>query len=116
MLRRGRVRKALQLPGLYKYAAGRVRELTGDDRIQPVIYPNWDNTPRMKRSGLVLTGASPDLFERNVRDAVDLVSSRAPDERLIWIKSWNEWAEGNHLEPDQRYGRGWLEALHRGLS
>jgi lipopolysaccharide biosynthesis protein len=115
LLRRGRVRRALRLPGLYRYATGRVRELDGDRPVQPVIYPNWDNTPRMGRDGLVLVGATPERFEENVRDAVALVASRPPSERFVWIKSWNEWAEGNHLEPDQVFGRGWLESLRRGL-
>ena len=115
LLRRGRVRRALRLPGLYRYATGRVRELDGDRPVQPVIYPNWDNTPRMGRDGLVLVGATPERFEENVRDAVALVASRPPSERFVWVKSWNEWAEGNHLEPDQVFGRGWLESLRRGL-
>jgi hypothetical protein len=44
------------------------------------------------------------------------IAKRAPDgEQMLVIKSWNEWAEGNYLEPDQEFGRGWLEALARGL-
>ena len=42
--------------------------------------------------------------------------SGLPQERLLWIKSWNEWAEGNYLEPDLAHGRGWLEALRSGLT
>lgn len=78
---------------------------------QPAIYPNWDNSPRSRRNGLVLTESSPARFRPHVRAAVDAVASRPPGERLIWIKSWNEWAEGNHLEPDLRFGHGWLEAV-----
>jgi hypothetical protein len=44
------------------------------------------------------------------------IAKRAPDgEQMLVIKSWNEWAEGNYLEPDLEFGRGWLEALARGL-
>jgi hypothetical protein len=51
-----------------------------------------------------------------VRTAVGAVQGRVADERLVWIKSWNEWAEGNYLEPDLEHGRGWLEALQGGLT
>jgi hypothetical protein len=62
-----------------------------------------------------LVGATPEKFRRNVVAAVDTIRDRPEQERLLWVKSWNEWAEGNHLEPDLRYGRGWLEALRDGL-
>lgn len=35
----------------------------------------------------------------------------APEERIVFAKAWNEWAEGNHLEPDLKFGHGWLEAI-----
>jgi lipopolysaccharide biosynthesis protein len=82
---------------------------------QPVVYPNWDNTPRSGRKGLALTGSSPEKFGPHVRAAVQRLADRPPSERLLWIKSWNEWAEGNHLEPDLAHGHGWLQAVQREL-
>lgn len=82
---------------------------------QPAIYPNWDNSPRAGRRGLVLTGASPERFRPHVRAAVEQVADRPEQERIVWIKSWNEWAEGNHLEPDLVHGHGWLQTLHEEL-
>ena len=38
-----------------------------------------------------------------------MVSRYPPAERIIFLKSWNEWAEGNYLEPDLINGRGYLE-------
>jgi hypothetical protein len=80
-------------------------------RVLPCVYPNWDNTPRSGRNGLVLHGSTPELFGRHVRAALARVESFAPSERLLFLKSWNEWAEGNHLEPDQRFGAAYLEVL-----
>lgn len=109
-------RKLLGGPEVWPYSGDVVRTYPDDPHLQPCIYPNWDNTPRARRRGLVVTGASPELFERNVRAAVDRLQSRPPQERLLWVKSWNEWAEGNHLEPDVEHGHAWLAALRSGLT
>lgn len=79
----------------------------------PCAYPNWDHTPRSGRKGLVLTHSTPDLFERHMDEAIASVSSRAPEQRLVFLKSWNEWAEGNYMEPDQRWGDAYLKALRK---
>lgn len=81
----------------------------------PCAYPNWDHTPRSGRKGLVLTGSTPVLFEKHMEEAVDAVSSRDAEHRIIFLKSWNEWAEGNYMEPDTRWGHAYLEALSRVL-
>lgn len=75
------------------------------------MIPNWDNSARSGADGLVLHGSTPELFGAQVRRTVAAVAGRHPDKRLVFVKSWNEWAEGNYLEPDQRFGRRYLEAL-----
>ncbi len=110
------LRKALGGPEVYPYTDTVMGVSRTGPGIQPCVYPNWDNTPRSRRGGLVLTGATPEKFRRNVVDAVATVTGRPAEERLLWVKSWNEWAEGNHLEPDLTHGRAWLQALRDGLS
>jgi hypothetical protein len=85
-------------------------------RIFPSVYPNWDNTPRLGRRGVVATGATPERFGAHVRRAIELAYANPVDEQVVVIKSWNEWAEGNYLEPDEEFGAGRLEALARALS
>ena len=85
-------------------------------RIFPSVYPNWDNTPRMGRKGLVLTGSNPERFAAQVRRAIELAAANPPDEQVVMIKSWNEWAEGNYVEPDAEYGLGWLQAIDQEVS
>jgi hypothetical protein len=75
----------------------------------------WDNTARKGEKGLVLTQSTPEKFERWVRDTVKLFEARKCPEPLLFINAWNEWAEGSHLEPCQRWGTSYLEALRRGL-
>ncbi len=103
-------------PEIYPYSTRWAEQNRTGDLIQPCVYPSWDNTPRSGRRGIVLHGASPAKFGENVRQAVASIADRPAEERLLWVKSWNEWAEGNHLEPDLRFGRGWLEALRDGLA
>lgn len=114
-LRMRLMRKALGGPEVYPYSDTAMSLFPTGSQLQPCVYPNWDNTPRSGRGGLALTGASPEKFGRNVRDAVATLADRPEQERILWVKSWNEWAEGNHLEPDLVHGRRWLEALREGL-
>lgn len=106
--------KVRRLPTIYRYADV-ARELLytrgSPDEHFPCVIPNWDNTPRSGYRGLVLHGATPELFRSHLRAAVSLAQRARPEHRLLFVKSWNEWAEGNHLEPDVRFGRGYLEVM-----
>jgi hypothetical protein len=106
--------KAFGLPLIFPYETVARRGLpaaVAGIRSHPGVIPNWDNTPRSGSRGLVLNESSPELFRVALRAALDRVRDQAADERLVFIKSWNEWAEGNHLEPDEKWGRGYLEVL-----
>ncbi|HEY2645172.1 MAG TPA: glycoside hydrolase family 99-like domain-containing protein [Galbitalea sp.] len=110
---RMRVRRKLGGPEVYPYSTdpGLWDPVKADPKLQPSVFPNWDNTPRSGARGLVLTNTSPERFAVNVDTAVGTLDGRPVSERLLWIKSWNEWAEGNYLEPDLQHGRAWLETL-----
>jgi len=77
----------------------------------PCVIPNWDNTPRSGKNGTVLHGSSPEFFREYLRLALQRVKDIPAERRFIFIKSWNEWAEGNHLEPDLRFGHQYLQAV-----
>ena len=81
----------------------------------PCIGPTWDNTPRLGRRGQVYANSSPEQFRALVGRAAAQLADKPPEQRLLFLKAWNEWAEGNHFEPDLRYGHAWLEALRDGL-
>ena len=84
-----------------------------DCEAYPCVFPNWDNTPRKGRKGLVLANSTPQLFESHMRDAVRAVADRDDEHKIVFLKSWNEWAEGNYLEPDTKWGSQYLQALKR---
>lgn len=77
----------------------------------PCIFPNWDHTPRSGKEGIILHESTPELFREHVSMVVDSVKDKKPEERIIFIKSWNEWAEGNYMEPDLKFGMKYLEVL-----
>src|SRR5258705_12121115 len=90
----------------------------------PCVCPGWDNSARRKSGALVLANSTPKFYELWLREVVSRQAARiAADENshvspesLVFINAWNEWAEGNHLEPCQKWGRAYLEATRRALS
>lgn len=76
----------------------------------PSVMVGWDNTARRPWAATIFEGATPERYEKWLRLAVDSVRDVRAEENYLFIVAWNEWAEGNHLEPDQRYGRAFLEA------
>ena len=76
----------------------------------PCVIPNWDNTARSGRNGWVFVDSNPAHFQLHLREAIAVVANKPEEKRLVFIKSWNEWAEGNYLEPDMKFGKGYLEA------
>lgn len=83
--------------------------------VAPQLLPNWDHTPRSGRRGYLLTGSTPKAFGQLVRQVLDKIAHHTHKPAFIMIKSWNEWGEGNYLEPDQRYGKGFIEELRKAL-
>lgn len=79
----------------------------------PTIYPSWDNTARRgkKENALIMENSTPEVFKVHVRKVLDIVKEKPYENRIIFLKSWNEWAEGNYMEPDLKFGRQYLEAL-----
>jgi hypothetical protein len=76
----------------------------------PSVMVGWDNTARRARGATIYHGATPAHYEHWLQVTADSLAGVRAEENYLFIVAWNEWAEGNHLEPDQRYGRAFLEA------
>ena len=76
----------------------------------PCVFPNWDNSPR-KKEATIFQNDSPEDFALWVAQTRKALEERPVDEQLLFVNAWNEWAESAHLEPDQKMGRGFLEAF-----
>lgn len=81
----------------------------------PCIAPNWDVSPRRGRGATILHKSTPALFYELVSNAISLIKRKPDKNRILFIKSWNEWGEGNYMEPDLRYGKGYIKALRKAL-
>jgi hypothetical protein len=79
----------------------------------PSIVPGWDTTARLGRDATILHESTPERFRVHVRETLERCAAcaRSAQENIVFVKSWNEWAEGNYLEPDRTFGRGFLEVL-----
>ena len=84
-----------------------------DEDVIPVLLPNWDNTARRKMGATVLKDATPEQFYKHCKEVFALMEGKK--NRVAFLKSWNEWGEGNYMEPCLRYGKGYIRALRRAL-
>lgn len=81
-----------------------------DPHIIPCIEPGFDHSPRSGIRGVVFDKTTPEKWGQVCKGVIDLiVNSKTHSEKVMFIKAWNEWAEGNYLEPDLKYGKGFLD-------
>jgi hypothetical protein len=81
------------------------------ENVYPTIMPNWDRSPRSGRKASIYTHSTPQVFKEIVNKSSNLVKDKQPEHQIIFIQSWNEWGEGNYLEPDLEFGHGYINAL-----
>ena len=82
----------------------------------PGITPMWDNSARRKTNAVIFKGASPELYGKWLKHIVKSFKPYSANENFIFINAWNEWAEGNHLEPCQQWGMQYLEITRKILA
>jgi lipopolysaccharide biosynthesis protein len=124
--RRNRILRRLRLlsPGYHRHRVHSYRELARLAMEKPLpsyelfrcVTPMWDNSPRRAQGAYIFHGSTPELYENWLHFVLGQTMSKPQSRRLAFVNAWNEWAEGNHLEPCQRWGIGYLEATRRALS
>lgn len=114
LLKRAIDRFVRRVPGARDYAEMYPKFLgpiDSSENVVPTLLPNWDHTPRSGITGTVLIGSSPELFRRHCLEVLGCVAKKKKNP-LVFLKSWNEWGEGNYMEPDIKFGHGFLSALY----
>lgn len=82
-----------------------------NERVYPTIIPNWDHTPRSGRFGRVFQDCTPELFSKHVEEVFNTIKNKKDEDKIVFLKSWNEWGEGNYMEPDLKFGCQFIDAL-----
>lgn len=98
----------------YKYKDIIKNFYTDFDKLEngyPTIVPNWDRSPRAGKRAVIYTGSTPELFKKHILNALEIIKDKKEEHKIIFLRSWNEWAEGNYMEPDLKFGHGYLNAL-----
>lgn len=83
--------------------------------VYPSIDPNFDHSPRSGSKGTILCNSTPQDWETLCNGIFSQASHRDHTNNIVFVKAWNEWGEGNYLEPDARYGSAYLDALKRAI-
>jgi lipopolysaccharide biosynthesis protein len=84
-------------------------------KVYPTIIPNWDHTPRSGKRGYLYHGSTPELFKKHIETVFASVKNKPLDKQIVFLKSWNEWGEGNYMEPDSKFGRAYINTLNNAL-
>ena len=108
----------LGIPSIFPYKKAikyMLHPRSNERTVIPTICPNFDHTPRSGGKGKVLQGSTPQLFKQHVIEALQLIKDKPEEEQIVIVKSWNEWGEGNYLEPDLEFGHGYLDALKEAI-
>jgi len=83
------------------------------NKVYPGITPMWDNTSRRKKNNFILNHSTPEIYKHWLSHIISTYDWDQVPENFIFINAWNEWAEGNHLEPCQKWGTQYLEATKK---
>lgn len=82
-----------------------------NENIYPTLLPNWDRSARSGKKARIYTDSTPILFREQLNEALTLIQDKSDEHKILFLQSWNEWAEGNYVEPDLKYGHGFLNVL-----
>lgn len=88
-------------------------DIDSNERVYPTILSGYDRSPRSGKNAQIYYNYNPSTFEKHVERVIKIVENKKEEHRIVFLKSWNEWAEGNYIEPDQKYGHEFLNVLKK---
>ena len=114
-----RVKRELKIKNLpklekidYQKYAHNYPQYTLKENEYPMVFPDWDNSPRSGKNGWMFQNSTPEEFRKVIKKAIEIIKNQKNNQdQIMIVKSWNEWAEGNYMEPDRVYGLDYLKVL-----
>jgi hypothetical protein len=97
------------------YAEALLNSFDANKNIWPTLLPNYDHSPRSANRGIILHDFSPEKWKQLCKQVFDKCKNRNIEENLVFVKAWNEWGEGNYMEPDLRFGKGFITKTKEAL-
>ncbi|WP_444338459.1 glycosyltransferase WbsX family protein [Phocaeicola plebeius] len=91
-----------------------ITEEEKNENVIPTLLPQWDHTPRSGWNGSLIVNSTPQYFYKQAMEALHAIKNKK--EQILLLKSWNEWGEGNYMEPDLKYGKGFINALKNAIN
>ncbi len=82
-----------------------------EENVYPTILCGYDRSARSGKKAQIYYNFTPELFAKHVEDVLQKVRLKEDEHKIVFLKSWNEWGEGNYIEPDLRYGKSFLYIL-----
>lgn len=106
------------IPNVLKYedyVDRAVREYDVRRNVTPCIDPDFDHSPRSLNRHIIMHDSTPAKWGSLIRKVKDIMNTNKDSNHLLFIKSWNEWGEGNYLEPDRKWGKQYIEETAKAL-
>ncbi len=109
------IKKGIHASTLKVYGYLEVKKLMAGRKFSykflPCVFVGCHNSARRGRNGIIINNQDKAVFKESLERAKEIVKDYPADEKIVFINAWNEWAEGNHLEPCSKHGHQFLEAV-----
>jgi len=89
-------------------------EVSASD-VYPQLLSDFDRTPRAGRSASFFYNFNPHTWRKHIKNVFSFIKDKDYEHNIVMLKSWNEWGEGNYMEPDIKYGTALLDVLSKEL-
>lgn len=86
-------------------------DLDKKENVFPQLVPRWDKTPRQGKNAQVYYNSTPEEFGKSIDLALDKIKEKDDEHKVLFLFAWNEWGEGAYMEPDLKFGHGYLDVL-----